>query len=39
MTTHSFVKANGCPCSKLNPEDGQRTPETCRVEKIKNETK
>jgi hypothetical protein len=35
MTTHSFVKTNGCPCSKLTPEDGQRTPETGRVAKIK----
>jgi hypothetical protein len=34
-TTLSFVKANGCPCSKLTPEDGKRTPETRRVVKIK----
>jgi hypothetical protein len=33
-TKHSFVKANGCPCSKLTPEDRKRTPETCRVAKI-----
>jgi hypothetical protein len=37
--THSFVKANGWPCSKLIPEDVQRTPDTCRVAKIKNEVK
>jgi hypothetical protein len=34
-TIHPFVKANGCPYSKLTPEDGQRTPETCTVAKIK----
>jgi hypothetical protein len=34
-TTLSFVKADGCLCSKLTPEDGQRTPETYRVAKIK----
>jgi hypothetical protein len=34
-TTLSFVKANGCPYSKLTPEDEQRTPETCRVAKLK----
>jgi hypothetical protein len=39
LTTHSFVKANSCPCSKLIPEDGRSTPETSRVAEIKNLSK
>jgi hypothetical protein len=33
--THSFLKPTAYQCSKLTHEDGQGTPETCRVAKIK----
>jgi hypothetical protein len=33
---HTFVfQANSYKCSKLTLEDGQGTPDTCRVAKIK----